>query len=132
MFLCLLEIIEIRYPQRTLSPPRGSSIKLSCEAYYNFKECGLLHVVWCNFTKQGAELTDPSKYFSTVNETRSDGHMRHRQVVTEIPNLTPEDNGQFQCKATCDNGESAMGHFIWITVQGIVVIKEENYINSLY
>lgn len=79
-------------------------------------KCGLLHVAWYHLTKDGAELTDPKKYFTTVNETISDGIMRLRQVETEILNLTSDDDGQFQCKAGCENQETAMGHFITITV----------------
>ncbi len=79
-------------------------------------QCGLLHVVWW---KQSAELTNPNKYLTTVNETVYDGNMRRRQVVTEILDLKPEDNDQYQCKAECESGDSAMGHFISIKVQGM-------------
>lgn len=106
--------LEVRYPQTTLTPARGSSVKLSCNAYYDFKQCGLLSVGWYHLTMLNAELTDPNKYFTTVNETVSDDNARHRQIVTEILYLTPEDHGQFQCKAKCESGETAMGHFIWI------------------
>ncbi|XP_074509060.1 uncharacterized protein LOC141778597 [Sebastes fasciatus] len=100
---------------RHITPARGSSVKLSCIALYDFKLCGsLLRVGWYNLT----ELTDPRKYFTTVNETVSDDNRRRRQVVTEILNLTPEDNGLYQCQARCDSGETSPGHYINITVQG--------------
>ncbi|XP_034729594.1 uncharacterized protein zgc:174945 [Etheostoma cragini] len=109
--------LEVRYQQETITPARGSSVKLSCNTYYDSEQCGLLHAVWCHISNQSVELTDPSKYFTTVNETDS-GDERHRQIVTEILDLTPEDNGQFQCKAECDKSrERAMGHFIWINVK---------------
>lgn len=126
-FLCALDAdtVQLFYPQTTITPARGSSVNLSCEAFYDFQRCGLLHVVWC---QESAELTDPTKYFTTVNETVSSDTMRRRQVRTEILNLTPEDSGQFQCKAECESGDTAMGHSIWIEVQGTVVIE----INSHY
>ncbi|XP_076593232.1 uncharacterized protein LOC143324539 [Chaetodon auriga] len=109
------DTVQVFYQQNTITPAIGSSVKLSCEAHYDFQQCGLLHVVWY----QQSELIDPRKYFTTVNETQiSNSTMRRRQVVTEILDLTPEDSGQFQCKATCENKATAMGHFIWITVQG--------------
>ncbi|XP_037639662.1 uncharacterized protein zgc:174945 [Sebastes umbrosus] len=102
---------------RNITPARGSSVKLSCIALYDFELYGsLLRVGWYNFTDY--ELTDPRKYFTTVNETVSDDNRRRRQVVTEILNLTPEDNGQYQCQARCDSGETSVGHYIQITVQG--------------
>lgn len=110
------ETVQVLYPQKTFTPARGSSVTLSCKAFYDFMKCGLLHVAWYHLTKDDAELTDPKKYFTTVNETISDGIMRLRQVETEILNLTSDDNGQFQCKAGCENQETAMGHFITITV----------------
>ncbi|XP_039972720.1 uncharacterized protein zgc:174945 [Xiphias gladius] len=110
--------LEVLYLQRTITPARGSSVKLSCDTHYDPEQCGLVHVVWRHLTKQNAELTDPNRYLTTVNETASDGNMRRRQVVTEILELTTEDNGQYQCKAECESGETAMGHFIWIDVKG--------------
>ncbi|XP_078108220.1 uncharacterized protein LOC144519150 [Sander vitreus] len=111
--------LDVHYQQKTITPARGSSVKLSCDAYYDFEHCGLLHVVWHHITNQNVELTDPSKYFTTVTETVSHYNMRHRQVVTEILDVTPEDDGQFQCQAGCNKSkETAMGRFIWITVKG--------------
>ncbi|XP_071326532.1 uncharacterized protein [Trachinotus anak] len=112
------DILVVRYQQKSMALARGSSVKLSCEANYDLEQCGLVHVVWCHTSKQGAELTDPRKYLTTVNETETAGSMRRRQVVTEILQLTREDNGEFQCKAQCEKGASAMGHFIRLTVRG--------------
>ncbi|TDH11287.1 hypothetical protein EPR50_G00059350 [Perca flavescens] len=112
--------LEVRYKKESFTLARGSSVKLSCNAYYDYNQCGLLHVVWCHITNQSVALTDPSKYFTTVNETDTDDvNVRHRQIETEILDLTPEDDGQFQCKAECDESkETAMGHLIEITVKG--------------
>uniref|UniRef100_A0A0F8C2B8 Ig-like domain-containing protein n=1 Tax=Larimichthys crocea TaxID=215358 RepID=A0A0F8C2B8_LARCR len=110
------DAVEVIYTQKTLNPARGSSVKLSCDARYDFKQCGLLHVAWF---QNEAELTQPRKYHTTVNETISDQRMRRRQVVTEILNLTPEDSGAFQCRAECQLKDTAMGHLIIINVQGM-------------
>ncbi|KAI3361469.1 hypothetical protein L3Q82_012958 [Scortum barcoo] len=112
--------IKVFYPKENITPARGSSVKLSCEAHYDFAKCGLLHVVWIVWEEQNqsAELINPRKYHTTVNETVSEGDMRRRQAVTEILDLNPEDNNRYQCKATCESGGSAMGHFITIKVQG--------------
>ncbi|CAB1445859.1 unnamed protein product [Pleuronectes platessa] len=106
--------LEVLYPQRSLTVSRGSSVKLSCKANYDQEHCGPVHVVW---TQSDRALTDPSKYITTVNETVSEGNMRLRQVETEILDLTADDRGQFQCKAKCEKGEAAMGHFIRIKVE---------------
>ncbi|KAM7421588.1 hypothetical protein PAMA_015636 [Pampus argenteus] len=108
------DTLVLYYRQRTVTLARDSSVKLSCRARYDFKQCGLLHVVWRH--TQNLELTDPSRYLTTVNETSSDGNMRFRQVETEILHLTAEDNGQFQCNAECESGEKAIGHIIKINV----------------
>lgn len=113
--------VEVLYPQNTLTPAKGSSVNLSCEAFYDYVKCGLLHVVWCKLSPQynkRTELTDSKKYFTAVNETIEDGNSRRRQVVTEILHVRPKDDGSYQCKAECENGEEAMGHFIKIIVKG--------------
>ncbi|KAM7382889.1 hypothetical protein PAMP_002586 [Pampus punctatissimus] len=119
--LCVLSTEEngtlvVYYRQRTVTLARGSSVKLSCQARYDFKQCSLVHVVWRHTTEKNFELTDSSKYLTTVNETCSDGNVRLRQVDTEILNLTAEDDGQFQCNAECESGEKAIGHIIQINV----------------
>ncbi|XP_041844179.1 uncharacterized protein zgc:174945 [Melanotaenia boesemani] len=109
--------LEVFYPQQTFTPSPGSSVLLSCKAEYDFYKCRGVHVVWHNITEDSTELTNPRKYFTTVNETASSKSMRHRQVVTKILNVVPEDNGLFQCKAECETGEKAMGHFITVKVK---------------
>lgn len=126
-----LALVQVIYPSKTLHPARGSSVKLSCEVNYDFKECDLLYAGWGLGT---AKLTNPSKYFTTVNETDSGGNMRRRQVVTEILDLTPNDNGRYQCVAVCNSLDDARGHYIWITVKGIVFNKKmilTHYIHTL-
>ncbi|XP_069393925.1 uncharacterized protein [Paralichthys olivaceus] len=110
------ENIEVLYPQRTITVSKGSSVKLSCIAIYNHEQCSPVHVAWSQ--NGGIKLTDPNKYVTTVNETVFDGNMRRRQVETEILDLTTNDTGEFQCKAKCDNGEVAMGHFIRVSLKG--------------
>ncbi|KAK9514397.1 hypothetical protein VZT92_027865 [Zoarces viviparus] len=113
------DTVEVRYPQSSIAPARGSSVKLSCDAIYNVKLCGLLRVAWYSLNTQSAEptkLTEPGKYFTTVNETEH--NVRRRQVVTEIFDLMPKDDGQYQCTAECETGPTAMGHYISITVRG--------------
>ncbi|AWP15744.1 Hypothetical protein SMAX5B_005306 [Scophthalmus maximus] len=107
--------LEVLYPQKTITVARGSSVTLSCDANYDSEQCGLVRVVWL---QKDTELSDPDKYFTTVNETVSDGNMRRRQVVVEIVDLTTEDTGVYQCKGECENGETAMGHIIRISVKG--------------
>ena len=121
LYVCAPVTLEVIYPQRSFTLPPGSSVKLSCDTHYDFEHCGLLYVVWCHLSRGSVQLTDPKKYLTTVNETESGGGMRRRQVVTEILDLATEDNGQFQCKADCESGEAAMGHFITITVKGEVL-----------
>lgn len=78
-----------------------------------------MHAVWYKIIPQTFELKDPDQYFSTVNETVSEANRRRRQVVTEILRVTLDDEGQYQCKAECEKGEQAMGHFIRVIVEGI-------------
>lgn len=113
---CLVDdIVELFYPQLTMRAARGSSVRLSCEARYDYKRCGEVHVSWF----QGdSELTNPQKHVTTVNETIASGTVRRRQVVTEILDLQPEDSESFQCKASCNNEVTAMGHFIRLIVIG--------------
>ncbi|XP_073341817.1 uncharacterized protein [Pagrus major] len=108
------DAVAVLYKQRTITGTRGSSVKLSCEAHYYLDKCSLLHATWY---QQSTALTDPRKYFTTVSETDVED-MRHRHVVTEILNLTPEDSGQYQCNAECDEGGSAVGHIITVKVKG--------------
>lgn len=115
---CVLDYLMVLYPQRTITPVIGSSVKLHCEAHYNLKKCGLVHVVWHKMNRQRTELTDPNTYFTTVNETVTENNRRRRQVVTEIINVSKLDKGQYQCDAECETGEKAMGHFITIDVKG--------------
>uniref|UniRef100_A0A3B3VYN8 Ig-like domain-containing protein n=1 Tax=Poecilia latipinna TaxID=48699 RepID=A0A3B3VYN8_9TELE len=119
LFISLSEYLVVRYPQRTIEPSRGSSAKLSCEANYDFTKCGVVHVVWHRVEEnpeKSNELTDPDQYLTTVNETISDYNWRRREVVTEIMSVARRDDGRYQCKATCDSGVQAMGHFITIKV----------------
>uniref|UniRef100_A0A8C2X4W9 Ig-like domain-containing protein n=1 Tax=Cyclopterus lumpus TaxID=8103 RepID=A0A8C2X4W9_CYCLU len=106
--------LEVIYPQRSITAAGGSSVKLSCDAVYDVERCDALHAAWYR-TGPDAQLTDPGRYFTTVNET--DGRGRRRQVVTEIRDLKAEDGGLFQCKAECEAGDKAMGHYITITVE---------------
>uniref|UniRef100_A0A3P9Q2A6 Ig-like domain-containing protein n=1 Tax=Poecilia reticulata TaxID=8081 RepID=A0A3P9Q2A6_POERE len=115
-FSHVADYLVVRYPQRTIEPSRGSSAKLSCEANYDFKKCGVVHVVWHKL-EENSELTNPDQYLTTVNETISDYNWRRRQVVTEIMSVAKRDDGRYQCKATCESGEQAMGHFITINVK---------------
>ncbi|MEQ2297535.1 hypothetical protein AMECASPLE_035660, partial [Ameca splendens] len=111
--------LEVVYPQTTFIAVTGSSAKLSCEANYDPQKCGMVHVVWHELaknTEKSMELTDPQRYFTTVNETTNDTG-RRRQVVTEIISVTTKDDGRYQCKATCLTGEQAMGHFVTINVR---------------
>ncbi|KAI9520181.1 hypothetical protein NQZ68_020080 [Dissostichus eleginoides] len=110
--------LEVRYEGDTITTARGSSVQLSCDAIYDFEQCGLLHVVWVHVMDQNEELTDPRRFFTTVNETLSEDTMRRRQVVTEILNVSPKDAGQFQCQAECEGEQTAMGLFIWINIKG--------------
>lgn len=116
-FLCVLDVVEVLYPHRTMTLSRGSVAKLSCEAKYYLVECGMLHVAWQR-SRQETELTDPTKYFTSVNETVIEANRRRRHVVTEILSLTRKDEGDFQCKAECENGDKAMGHLITIVIRG--------------
>uniref|UniRef100_UPI0037E7F2C7 uncharacterized protein n=1 Tax=Semicossyphus pulcher TaxID=241346 RepID=UPI0037E7F2C7 len=107
--------LEIHSQRTPITAASGSSLRLSCNAFYNVKICGLLHVAWRE--EEGAELTNPRKYFTTVNETLTDGNMRHRQVVTEFLDPRPEDSGRYQCNAECENKDTARGRAIQVTVR---------------
>lgn len=109
--------LEVFYPQRTITAAAGSSVLLSCQAQYDSHTCGRVNVVWSHLDPNPKRLTDPGRFFTRVKEAIFNGNMRRRQVTTEILHLTPEDEGRFQCMAECENGESAMGHFIVINVQ---------------
>lgn len=114
------DYLEVLYPQSAFFVYSGSSSTLSCEAKYDFIRCGLLHVVWQKNdenTKKSSELTDPNRYVTTVNETIIAGNMRRRQVRTDILSVRGKDQGQYQCRAQCEAGETAMGHYITIKVR---------------
>lgn len=74
-----------------------------------------MHVSWF---QNNSEMTNPKKHVTTVNETLVSSVVRRRQVVTEILDLQPEDSESFQCKASCNGEETAMGHFIRLLVIG--------------
>lgn len=107
----------------------GARIKLSCNAEYDLKLCGYVEVAWhqCVALENCTELRDPNRYVTVVNETvLARTSLRHRQVVTEIIQLTPADEGEFQCHAKCEiNSDTAMGHYI--TVKGIL-LKQKCYL----
>lgn len=107
--------IVLLYKKETLTPARGSSVPLSCKVHYNYEVCGMLRVVWI---QDREELTDPSKYFTTVTEELAGGDMRNRKVVTEILDLNKGDSGSYQCSAECENTETAVGHNIDVIVKG--------------
>ncbi|CAJ1063074.1 uncharacterized protein zgc:174945 [Xyrichtys novacula] len=115
--------VTLRSKAQTIAAARGSSVSLSCLAVYNYQLCRLLHVTWRAEggaevgAAAGVELTDPKKYLTTVSETLSDGDVRHRQVETEILDLTEEDSGRYQCVARCGGAESAVGRFSEIIVK---------------
>ncbi|CAG6014351.1 unnamed protein product [Menidia menidia] len=108
--------LEIVYHQKTFRHLKGSSAELSCKANYNFELCEVIDVFWL-YTAKNIELTDPRKYFTTVNETDMGNNRRSRLIVTKIFRVTAGDSGRYQCKAECNRGEeTAMGHFITIIV----------------
>ncbi|XP_074540615.1 uncharacterized protein LOC141801457 [Halichoeres trimaculatus] len=106
----------VRFKPGRVSAPRGSSVKLSCKADYDFDLCDRPHVTW--HLEQTTELTDPMKYLTTVNETLADGGRRLRQVVTEILHLTTEDSGRYHCIAKCGDAQSAVGRAYEVDVRG--------------
>lgn len=127
LFVCLssaedeaTDIVEVYYAEETITAGSGSSVKLSCEARYDFKRCEGLRAAW---NKQGIELRDPRKYFTTVNETVRKDNMRSRQIVTEILNLQQDDVGDYQCNAKCDKEGEAVGRFISIDVRATDIVE---------
>lgn len=109
------DTVVLLYRAATITANLDSSVILNCEAQYNFRLCSLLHLVWIQGT---TELTSPSRYLTTVSEQITGEDMRRRYMSTEILQLTPEDAGSYQCQAQCQNGDSALGHFIRINVKG--------------
>lgn len=108
--------LEVNYPQSRVAAAPGSSLRLLCHVTYDVAQCGQLRAAWYQSgSPSDVELTDPSRYVTTVNETE-DG-ARRRRVMTEIVHVTPRDEGRFQCKAECKDG-GAVGHFIQVTVGG--------------
>uniref|UniRef100_A0A3P8ZN17 Immunoglobulin domain-containing protein n=1 Tax=Esox lucius TaxID=8010 RepID=A0A3P8ZN17_ESOLU len=112
------------YHKETLIGTEGMSLRLICKAEYDIKECGHIKAFWCsqqNVSEHCPELFDPQKYLTVVNETLLEGiHLRLRQIDVEIIQLTSADQGNYQCRAECEiNGQTANGHFKYITVNGI-------------
>lgn len=114
--------IEVIYQAKTIKAEKGSTVKLSCEAKYDFAGCENLHVVW-HMPDQNTELTEPLNYFTTVSEKQIGVNVRERTVITEILSVNQGDSGRYQCKADC-SGQIAMGHFITVNVTGMNLRKE--------
>uniref|UniRef100_A0A1A7ZVH7 Ig-like domain-containing protein n=1 Tax=Nothobranchius furzeri TaxID=105023 RepID=A0A1A7ZVH7_NOTFU len=116
------DYLAVVYPQSTTTTAVGSSAKLSCVANYDTEKCGMVHVIWHKMHElddKSIELKHPWKYLTTVSETIIENTVRKRHVVTEITKAEEADDGRYQCKAECESGAQAMGHFITIKVQGI-------------
>lgn len=111
------DTVEIWAKRRTIAAPRGSSIKLSCNATYYFDICDPVHIFW-RLEESTEELKNPKKYLTTVSEMFSDGGKRLRQVETEILNLSGEDSGRYQCVAYCGGEQSAVGRSSEVDVRG--------------
>lgn len=96
-------------------------LRLTCKAEYDTKQCGRIDAFWCHHTlEECPKLIDPGKYLTVVNEMLMEDHsVRHRHIVTDFIQLTPADQGVYQCNAVCEmGGHTAMGHYINITVEG--------------
>ncbi|KAK7886963.1 hypothetical protein WMY93_026584 [Mugilogobius chulae] len=110
--------LEVIYKSQTFTSSPGSSVKLFCQVYYDPKQCDGVHAVWSHL-EPAFELTDPEKYLTIVNETVLEDNRRHRQVLTEILDLTLKDEGLYQCQATgeCRRAQTVMGRLMIVFVK---------------
>eukprot|EP00063_Salmo_salar_P030878 XP_014005713.1 PREDICTED: uncharacterized protein LOC106574385 isoform X2 [Salmo salar] len=116
--------VELKYTKTPMFGTESMPLRLTCKAEYDTKQCGRIDAFWCHHTlEECPKLIDPGKYLTVVNEMLMEDHsVRHRHIVTDFIQLTPADQGVYQCNAVCEmGGHTAMGHYINITVEAPIV-----------
>ncbi|CAB1328074.1 unnamed protein product [Coregonus sp. 'balchen'] len=117
-----LDAVELKYPRTPMFGTEGMPLRLTCKAEYETKQCGRIDAFWCRHSlEECPKLIDPSKYLTIVNEMfMEDRSVRHRHVITDFIQLTPADQGVYQCHALKNPKLTALAKYPTVVKEAVM------------